>query len=231
MATEDTEDETAADTGNDTATGNDAATGNGTDTPTATGTPTGTEHAPRATAPAGGMPRWALVLSIVAGLALLVGVMIAARIVTAPDEADPDAPVTPAALAPAPDAGSRECGQILGALGDTLGDAHRVDVEGDSPATAAYRMPDASAVVVRCGLATPPGFVVGSALQQVNGVQWFSEQDPDPSVTETTWVTVDRARTVALTLPSASGSGPIQDLSDLITTTMPAVAPKPAPAR
>ena len=97
------------------------------------------------------------------------------------------------------------------------------------PGTAAYRLPDAEPVIVRCGLPAPPTFTVGAALQEVNGVQWFNEPDPDPSVTSSTWVAVDRPRYVAVTLPQAAGTGPIQDLSDALTEFMAEVEPSPAP--
>jgi hypothetical protein len=43
-----------------------------------------------------------------------------------------------------------------------------------------------------------------------------------------TWYTVDRAATVALTVPGGSGTGPIQQLSVAVGDAMPAVPPHPA---
>ena len=51
-----------------------------------------------------------------------------------------------------------------------------------------------------------------------------------PAVTASTWVAVDRAEYVAVTLPDGSGTGPIQDLSDALTSTLDEVEPSPAPA-
>ncbi|MBB1021908.1 DUF3515 domain-containing protein, partial [Dietzia sp. E1] len=111
-----------------------------------------------------------------------------------------------------------------------LGDAARVALVEPAPeGTAAYRMPDAEPVIVRCGMPAPPTFTVGVALQAVNGVQWFNEPDPDPAVTASTWVAVDRPQYVAVTLPEGSGTGPIQDLSDAITAALEEVEPDPAP--
>lgn len=138
-------------------------------------------------------------------------------------------PVTAVTL-PAPGAESEECVSLVEALPDALGDAARVAFnEPAPPGATAYRMPDAEPVVVRCGLPAPPTFQVGTTLQEVNGVQWFNEPDPDPAVTSSTWVAVDRAEYVAVTLPEGSGSGPIQDLSDTLTATLDEVEPRPAP--
>ena len=131
---------------------------------------------------------------------------------------------------PAPDAGSPECLDLVEALPDSLGDAQRVALAEPAPqGTAAYRLPDAEPVIVRCGMPAPPTFTVGVGLQEVNGVQWFNEPDPDPAVTATTWVAVDRPRYVAVTLPQSAGTGPIQDLSDALDELLEAVEPDPAP--
>lgn len=144
-------------------------------------------------------------------------------------EAAADEPVTAVDL-PAPGAESEECAALLESLPDSLGDAGRVAFREPAPrGAAAYRMPDAESVVVRCGLDAPPSFTVGVTLQAVNGVQWFNEPDPDPAVTASTWVAVDRAQYVAVTLPEGSGTGPIQDLSDALEASMEAVEPSPAP--
>ncbi|MGW8593399.1 DUF3515 domain-containing protein [Dietzia sp. NPDC055340] len=131
---------------------------------------------------------------------------------------------------PAPGAGSQACTALIESLPPELGDATQVALtEPDTAGIAAYRMPDAEPVVVRCGLPAPPTFVVGVGLQEVNGVQWFNEPDPDPAVTSSTWVAVDRPEFVAITLPEGSGTGPIQNLSDAITASLDEIEPAPAP--
>lgn len=176
------------------------------------------------------LPVGVIAAAVVVGLVLLVGVLVMARSVGR-DAAETAAsePVTAVSL-PSPGADSDECRALVDALPESLGDARRVAfAEPAPPAAAAYRMPDAEPVVVRCGLPDPPTFTVGSALQEVNGVQWFNEADPDPAVTATTWVAVDRGQYVAVTLPEASGTGPIQALSDALTATLEPVEPRPAP--
>lgn len=99
-------------------------------------------------------------------------------------------------------------------------------------ATAWRTGPNSTPVILRCGLDRPAEFVVGSAIQVVDRVQWFqvAAQNPDEPG-RSTWYTVDRPVYVALTLPSGSGPTAIQELSDVIDHTIPAVPIDPAPAR
>ena len=143
-----------------------------------------------------------------------------------PDRADLSRGPIPAGPATA----EGEGGEVVWLTAESLGDAARVALVEPAPeGTAAYRMPDAEPVIVRCGMPAPPTFTIGVALQAVNGVQWFNEPDPDPAVTASTWVAVDRPQYVAVTLPEGSGTGPIQDLSDAITAVLEEVEPDPAP--
>ncbi|MFN3339965.1 MAG: DUF3515 domain-containing protein [Dietzia sp.] len=171
-----------------------------------------------------------VIAAVLIPLVLLAVVLVLVRDVS--DEAAEAAasePVT-AVTIPAPGAGSEECLSLVESLPDALGEATRVAlVEPAPPGAAAYRMPDAETVVVRCGLPAPPTFTVGVSLQEVNGVQWFNEPDPDPAVTSSTWVAVDRPQYVAVTLPATGGTGPIQDLSDALAAGLDAVEPRPAP--
>lgn len=173
-----------------------------------------------------------VVLAVVIPLIMLAVVLVMVRSVG--DEAAEQAANEPVAAVPipSPGAGSEECAALVEGLPESLGDAGRVALVEPAPeGTAAYRMPDAEPVIVRCGLPAPPTFTVGVALQEVNGVQWFNEPDPDPAVTASTWVAVDRPQFVAVTLPEGSGTGPIQDLSDALAGTLEAVEPDPAPIR
>ena len=173
-----------------------------------------------------------VVLAVVIPLVLLAVVLVMVRSVG--DQVTEAAVSEPVAVVPipSPGAGSDECAALVAALPESLGDAVRVALAEPAPeGTAAYRMPDAEPVIVRCGLPAPPSFTVGVALQEVNRVQWFNEPDPDPAVTASTWVAVDRPQFVAVTLPEDSGTGPIQDLSDALSETLGAVEPAPAPIR
>ncbi|WP_299958274.1 DUF3515 family protein [uncultured Modestobacter sp.] len=96
----------------------------------------------------------------------------------------------------------------------------------DSDSLFAYAWGDPPAVLV-CGVDPPAGFVVGGPQAiEVNGVQWFIDTtDPDVYV----WTTVDRNVPVQVTVPSSADSAVPTVLSSLIGTSIPYVAPTPAP--
>jgi Protein of unknown function (DUF3515) len=77
-------------------------------------------------------------------------------------------------------------------------------------------------VVLRCGLPRPAELTPTSALLVINGVSWLRLDDGIPDPVVVTYVAVDRPVYVALTTPTAAGSGPVQQVSDLIRTTLPA---------
>lgn len=147
----------------------------------------------------------------------------------------PSAPVVIGAV-PAPQAESAECGALLNALPDQLGDYSRATTADPTPRGAAAWRADGEPVVLRCGIGRPAEFVVGSPIQVVDDVQWFRIDDrpgdhPDDRMGLSTWLCVDRPVYIALTLPGGSGPAPIQALSGAIDRSMPAVAIRPAPAR
>jgi hypothetical protein len=137
------------------------------------------------------------------------------------------APVAVAAV-PAPHAQDAACRQLLEALPQRLGDYTRAALAQPAPVGAAAWQPagEGDPVVLRCGLDRPADFGVGSPIQQVDRVQWFQVSQDQRS----TWYAVDRPVYLALTLPPGSGPTPIQQLSDLIDHTMPAVPISPSPA-
>jgi len=128
---------------------------------------------------------------------------------------------------PAPHAQDPACRALLETLPQRLGDYQRAPIAQPAPPGAAAWLTtsDSDPVVLRCGLDRPAEFVIGSPIQQVDRVQWFEARRGDRS----TWYTVDRPVYLALTLPSAAGPTPIQQLSDLIDHTLPAVPISPSP--
>jgi hypothetical protein len=168
-----------------------------------------------------GPPRAVLIAALVLAVGV-VGVVLAIAATRHP----PSRPVAIPDVA-APQAQDPGCKALLDALPQRLGDYQRAAIAQPAPpATAAWRTASESdPVVLRCGLARPTDFVVGSPIQVVDRVQWFEARDSERS----TWYTVDRAVYVALTLPSGSGPTPIQQLSELIDHTMPAVPIRPSP--
>ncbi len=168
---------------------------------------------------ADGPPRGLLIAAVLvpaAAVAVLLGV--------AASRQTPPAPVAIAAV-PAPQDRSPECKTLLADLPDQLGDFRRTATVEPTPAgTAAWRA-DGDPVILRCGLDRPAEFVVGVPLQLVDQVQWFRLEDPGTG--RSTWVCVDRPVYVVLTLPDGSGPTPIQTLSAVIDSTMPAVPISP----
>lgn len=134
-------------------------------------------------------------------------------------------PVAIAAV-PAPQAQDPACRALLQALPQRLGDYRRAPAAPPVPdGAAAWRAGnDDEPVVLRCGLDRPADFVMGSPIQVVDQVQWFAARQDDVS----TWYAVDRPVYLALTLPPGSGPTPIQQMSELIDRTMPAVPIRPA---
>ena len=171
----------------------------------------------------GGPPRSLIIAALVLTVAA-----IAAVLAFAASRRIPPAPVAVSAV-PAPQAESPECQGLLATLPDRLGDYSRAETAQPTPAgTAAWRA-DGEPVILRCGLDRPAEFVVGSPIQMVDDVGWFRLEDPQSPVA--TWLCVDRAVYVALTLPTDSGPTPIQAMSDVIDRSMPAIPIRPAPAR
>jgi hypothetical protein len=175
----------------------------------------------------GGPPRAVLIAAVVVAV-VAIGVVL----VIAATRAAPPRPVALPAV-PAPHADSSACRALSAALPQRLGDYQRAQLAQPAPAGAtAWRAGSGSEpVVLRCGLDRPADFVVGSAIQVVDRVQWFevaSEQQSAGDAGRSTWYTVDRPVYVALTLPSGSGPTPIQQLSGVIDHTIAAVPIDPA---
>lgn len=162
---------------------------------------------------------------LIAALAVAVAAVGAVLAVAVIRQQPPDRAV-PVAAVPAPHATDPACRALLAALPPRLGDFPRADIAAPAPDGAAAWRAGGEPVVLRCGLDRPVGFVVGSAIQLVNQVQWFDVRDTDG---RSSWYTVDRPVYVALTLPPGSGPTAIQELSELIARTLPATPIDPAP--
>ena len=198
---------------------------------------------------------------LIAALVVAVGAVVAVLAVAAVRQRQPAPEPIAISTVPAPRAESPECGALIGALPDQLGDYQRAPVvEPTPPGTAAWQS-DAGgeALILRCGLDRPAEFVVGAPLQMVDAVQWFRVGEAGagaPGAGETgagspaageagagetaagegaagrsTWFAVDRPVYVALTLPAGSGPTPIQRLSAAIAETLPEQPVDPAPAQ
>lgn len=166
---------------------------------------------------------------LIAAVAVAVGAIVAVLAIAALRQKSPQERPVPIAAVPAPQAESRECGALMAALPEQLGDYRRAPAADPAPpGAAAWRAEsEAEPVILRCGLGRPAEFVVGAPIQVVEPVAWFELTDADRS----TWFAVDRPVYIALTLPGGSGPTPIQDISAAISQAMPARPLDPAPAR
>lgn len=174
---------------------------------------------------ADGPPRAVLIAALVVAVAA-VGAALAYAAARQPGE-PPSGPI-PLATVPAPHADDAGCRAVLDSLPPQLGDFSRAELMEPAPAgAAAWTARGGQPVVLRCGLDRPADFVVGSPIQVVDAVQWFEVREGDRA----TWYAVDRPMYLALTLPPGSGPTPIQELSDVIAASVPAVPIKPGPAR
>jgi hypothetical protein len=180
-------------------------------------------------------------LRVAAGLVVLLvlGVVVASRLVggddtdagTATDAASTSAaPRTgPVALVTieAPAAGSAECRGLTGALPDELPNAGDVLsrlplAEPAPPATVAWGDQVREPVVLRCGLNRPAELTPTSSLRLVDDVRWLRV----PGESATTWYVVDRGVYIALTVPAHAGTGPLQQVTATVASTL-----KSAPVR
>ena len=169
-------------------------------------------------------PRTLLVVAAVLVVALAVAVAVIG--IVSRDSGDEGA-AGPLPLVPvdAPQAASPECASLLPAMPATLDSKgtplpRRTIAEPAPEATIAWGSPEA--LVLRCGLGTPPELTPTSQLRVVSGVQWLPVEGPGAS----TWYAVDRAVYIALTVPDSAGTGPLQQVSDVI-----AAALQPVPLR
>ncbi|MFQ6395072.1 DUF3515 family protein [Nocardia sp. KC 131] len=164
----------------------------------------------------------AVALPVVLIVAILVAAILARK---APTEREPLVlgPV------PAPAADGTACTALLPELPVELGDYTKSQlVEPAPPATRAWQRSDGGdPIVLRCGLDRPLEFNRASALQIVNGVQWFEARDPASKAS--TWFAVDRETYIAMTIPDGSGPTPLQGVSDTITAKLPPRAIDPGP--
>lgn len=143
----------------------------------------------------------------------------------------------PLALPPieAPDAAGPDCSSLLAVLPDRLPATpaalpRKAIADPRPPGTMAWQdsagktAPTGGAgiagdpVVLRCGLAKPTQPEPAAALLDVNGVTWTTVSEPDRD----SFFTVGRRVVVALTVPRGLGGGPVQAISDVVRSAVPA---------
>jgi hypothetical protein len=130
---------------------------------------------------------------------------------------DVDDPL-PVSAVEAPGATTPSCTALTAALPDPLSGLQRRElVSGDDPTLTGVAAWGEPAVVLRCGTPTPQELTCSAPVQVVDGVAWL----PLPGSGATTFLAVDRAVRIALTVPDGTGTGPWQELSKIIGATLP----------
>lgn len=164
-------------------------------------------------------------------MVLLAGVIVVSLVFGPGDDqtAQPQTPpkplrTGPVALVPvpAPGAASAECATLVQQLPATLQSGSAVLTkaalaEPAPPASVAWTDQRSDPVVLRCGLAKPAELTPTTQnLRVIDGVSWLAVDGID----STTWYLVDRPVYAALTVPREAGTGPLQDISGLISRTL-----------
>ena len=159
-----------------------------------------------------------MLVGIVLSLPVLLvgGVLVASMVFVRDPVPDADTVRLTVRAVPTPAAASADCSRLLSGLpGEIRTDEgllpRRVLADPVPAGTVAWGGEDGTTpLVLRCGLPRP---VEGASapLRDVGGVDWVAIADDTPGTT--TWVTVDRAVHVGLTLPDGSGEAPLLDVS------------------
>jgi hypothetical protein len=157
---------------------------------------------------------------------VVAGIAVVARVRGLDGSGPPPLDTRPLAVATvdAPDATSLSCTSLLAGLDGDLpaGGATLPRRALADPAPAGVRAWAATPepVVLRCGLPRPAELTPTAALLEVDGVRWLQLDDGAPTPQLLSYVAVDRAVYVVLTVPSGVGSAPLQAVSDIVRTTL-----------
>ncbi|WP_231918453.1 DUF3515 domain-containing protein [Microlunatus sagamiharensis] len=111
------------------------------------------------------------------------------------------------------------CGAVMAALPEEVLDQGRRSVE-PGLLSAAWGRP---AIVLRCGVAAPPGLRDDSECLEVNDVGWYAEEAQGGMI----FTTIGRPAFVEVSVPArfAPESGALADLSDVVSQHDPVVTP------
>ena len=154
--------------------------------------------------------------AIAVSLVAIVAVIVLAAVVNSQPVSDVTDPL-PVSSVDAPGATTAACTSLLAALPDPLGALPRRQlVQGDDPLMTGVAAWGEPAVILRCGVPTPQELTCFSPVQVVDGVAWL----PIPGPSGTTYLVVDRPVRVALTVPDGTSTGPWQEVSKIVGTTL-----------
>jgi hypothetical protein len=124
----------------------------------------------------------------------------------------------PSVDVPVPTAAGRGCARLAEALPDEVDGREHRDTQPDSARTAAWGDP---AVVLRCGVARPPG-LTGSEVVVVDGVGWVLAERPAAYVfTTSDLATYVQVRVPRRSTPRTAATAPLVDLAAPIAAALP----------
>ncbi|GAB3700054.1 DUF3515 domain-containing protein [Corynebacterium nasicanis] len=174
--------------------------------------------------------RAAIYLSLVLAVALVLGVVIGAKLVF---DRVATQPVAMSDL-PAPQADSPACAAFVDTLPERLIGHDRAEIAQPAPdGVAAWSSSSVERVTLRCGVDLPLQYTAYAPTETVEGVEWLRITDATPGSTLQTWYAVDRAQVVAVTADAESlgrHEEPVAELSEAMATLAPAThEPYPAP--
>jgi hypothetical protein len=161
------------------------------------------------------LPRVLVGVALSVPVLIVAGVMVASVVLVRQPVPDADTVRLQVAAVPTPAAASADCSRLLSGLPGEMATergvvARRILADPVPPATVAWGGENGTTpVVMRCGLPKPAG--PAGSMTVVNGVDWVEVDDGIAG--SGTWVTVDRAVYVGLTVPDDIGTGPIEDIS------------------
>jgi hypothetical protein len=163
------------------------------------------------------LPTWRLVAAIALPVTVIIAVIVLAAIINSRPVSTAADPLAVSSV-DAPGASTAACTSLMAALPDPLGQLPRRQlVQGDDPLLAGVAAWGEPAVVLRCGLPTPAELTCAAPVQVVDGVAWLPLYGDDGSIT---YLAADRAVRVALTVPQGTSTGPWQQMSQLIGSTL-----------
>jgi hypothetical protein len=161
---------------------------------------------------------WRIVAAITLPVIAIVVIIVLAAVINSRPVNSVDDPL-PVSAVEAPGATTAACTSLMTALPDALSGLQRRQlVDGDDPTLAGVAAWGEPAVVLRCGTPTPQELTCSAPVQVVDGVAWL----PLTGSGATTYLAVDRAVRVALTVPDGTSTGPWQEMSKIIGAALPA---------
>jgi len=117
-----------------------------------------------------------------------------------------------------PSAGGAGCARLADALPRELDGRDQRETAPDSARTAAWGDP---AVVLRCGVARPPG-LAGSEVIVVDGVGWVLAERPASYVFTTSDLATYVQVRVPRSTPRTAATAPLVDLAEPVSSSLPA---------